>query len=75
MAIFNEKWARIGLNGKNPNFYIDLTLTCLVSVQLTGICFLFKIKKLQVDLLPKTLKLAVFQYKKDQKMALNGKYS
>ena len=51
-------------------FYIDPTLSCLKSIQLTRMRLFFRIKKLQVDLLPKPLKLAIFQYKNDQKIGL-----
>ena len=63
MAIFNPKIAttKIALNGHNyHSFYIDPTLSCLKSIQLTQWPLFFRIKKLRADLLPKTLKMTLF---------------
>ena len=62
----------MALNGQNSHFfYIDPIWLCLTSIQLIGMRLFFYIKEIRVDLLNKTLKMAIFQ----PKMALNGQNS
>ena len=69
IAIFQPKMA---LNGQNSQFfYIDPIWLCLLSIQLIGMRLFFYIKELRVDLLNKTLKMALFQ----PKMARTGQNS
>ena len=71
MAIFQPKMARNGQ--KFPIFYIDPIWLCLTSIQLIGMRLFFYIKELCVNLLNKTLKMAIFQPKMAQKWPLMAK--
>ena len=63
---------KMALNGQNSQlFFIDPIRLCLKSIQLIGMRLFFYIKELQVNLLTKTLKMAIFL----PKMALNGQNS
>ena len=65
-----KKWPRMA---KIPILHIDPKLSCLISIQLTGMGLFFKIKELRVDLLPKSLKMSIFQFKKNgPKITANG---
>ena len=70
MAIFQPKIAH---NGQNSHFFFDQILLCLTSIQLIGTRLFFAIKELRVDLLNKTLKMAIFQPKMAQKWPVMAK--
>ena len=71
MAIFQPKMA---LNSQNSQFfYIGPIWLCLMSIQLIGTRLFFSIKELRVDLLNKTLKMAIFQPKMAKKWPLMAK--
>ena len=63
MAIFQPKMAqKWPVMAKISNFfYIDPIWLCLTSIQLIGMRLFFYIKELRVDLLNKTLKMAIFK--------------
>ena len=64
MAIFQPKMAqKWPLKTKIPNFFIDPIRLCLKSIQLIGMRLFFYIKEVRVDLLNKTLKMAIFNQK------------
>ena len=54
MAKSGLEWPKLQL------FYIYSTLSCLKNIKLTWMHLFFKNKKLRDDLLPKTLKIAIF---------------
>ena len=65
---------KMALNGQNSQFfYIDPIWLCLLSIQLIGMRLFFYIKELRVDLLNKTLKMALFQPKMAQKWPVLAK--
>ena len=64
----------MAFNGQNSQFfYIDPIWLCLLSIQLIGMRLFFYIKELRVDLLNKTLKMALFQPKMAQKWPILAK--
>ena len=74
MAIFQPKMAqKLTLMAKIPIFFIDPIRLCLKSIQLIGMRLFFYIKEVRVDLLNKTLKMAIFQSKMAQKWRLMAK--
>ena len=57
-----QDYQEMTLNGqRSHSFYIDSSLSNLKNIQLTGMGLVFKFKELRVDLLAKTLKLAISQ--------------
>ena len=61
-------------NDQNSQFFnIDPIWLCLLSIQLIGMRLFFYIKELRVDLLNKTLKMAIFQPKMAQKWPVMAK--
>ena len=70
----NQKWPKNGPQWpKFPFFYIDPIWLCLRSIQLIGMRLFFFIKELWVNLLNKTLKMAIFQPKMAQKWPIMAK--
>ena len=64
----------MAVNGQNSQFFFfDPILLCLMSIQLIGTRLFFAIKEQRVDLLNKTLKMAIFQPKMTQKWPLMAK--
>ena len=58
---------------KIPIFFIDPIRLCLKSIQLIGMRLFFYIKEVRVNLLNKTLKMAIFQPKMAQKWPVMAK--
>ena len=58
---------------KIPIFFIDPIRLSLKSIQLIGMRLFFYIKEIRVDLLNKSLKMAIFQQKMAKKWPLMAK--
>ena len=62
---------KMALNGQNyHNFYIDPVVLCLSFILVIGMFLLIKSKELWDNLLPKTLKMTIFQWKMAKKLPL-----
>ena len=69
--VWTNSCQKMALNGQNyHNFYIDPVVLCLSFIQVIGMCLLIKSKELRDNLLPKTLKMTIFQWKMAKKLPL-----